>query len=95
MGEKNTFWVRIELKSEGREGHSLPEYVQTASLGQNSIFTHPIFESDFDCLTGKYRILALPLLPLLPLIIQKYLEKILYRMLHTVWVILVDFYVIS
>merc|ERR1711914_18521 len=33
-------------------------------------FTHPIFESDFDCLTGKYRILALFLLPLLPPIIQ-------------------------
>merc|ERR1711917_184714 len=39
--------------------------------------THPIFESDFDCLTGKYRILALSLLPLLPPIIQtkKYDQK--------------------
>ena len=37
---------------------------------KNRNFTHPIFESDFDCLTGKHRILALSLLPLLPLIIQ-------------------------
>ena len=33
---------------------------------ENRNFTHPIFESDFDCLTGKHRILALSLLPLLP-----------------------------
>ena len=26
---------------------------------KSSNFTHPIFESDFDCLTGKHRILAL------------------------------------
>ena len=38
---------------------------------ENRNFTHPIFESDFDCLTGKHRILALSLLPLLPPIIHK------------------------
>ena len=30
LGEKSTFGVRIELKSEEKEGHSLPEYVQMA-----------------------------------------------------------------
>ena len=30
-GVKSTFWVRIKLKSEEKDGHSLPEYVQMAS----------------------------------------------------------------
>ena len=46
---------------------------------KNRNFTHPIFESDFDCLTGKHRILALSLLPLLPLIIQNKIIKIKYK----------------
>ena len=48
----------------------MQKYVETASKSKNSNFTHPIFESDFDCLTGKYRTLAISLLPLLPLKIQ-------------------------
>mgnify|MGYP004270349345 CR=1 FL=1 len=36
--------------------------VYLASLAQIEIFTHPIFESDFDCLTGKNRLHANSLL---------------------------------
>ena len=53
--------------------------VWVAQGRENRNFTHPIFESDFDCLTGKHRILALSLLPLLPLIIQNKIIKIKYK----------------
>ena len=36
--------------------------VYVASRAKIVIFTHPIFESDFDCLTGKNRLHALSLL---------------------------------
>ena len=51
---------------------------------ENRNFTHPIFESDFDCLTGKHRILALSLLPLLPPIIQNKNFKIIHVLYITV-----------
>ena len=36
---------------------------KTASKSRAYFFTHPIFESDFDCLTGKNRLQANSLLP--------------------------------
>ena len=61
-------WIR--MWESAFKGVPVLKYILTASKGQNWNFTHPIFESDFDCLTGKYRILALSLLPLLPLKIR-------------------------
>ena len=58
---------------------------------ENRNFTHPIFESDFDCLTGKHRILALSLLPLLPPIIQ---NKNFKNQLRTVYYSYISFYLV-
>ena len=43
------------------------------------LFTHPIFESDFDCLTGKNRLHALSLLsPLASYKLEKFTKKNLH-----------------
>ena len=53
-----------------------------------SVSTHPIFESDFDCLTGKNRPHANPLLSLLPLTFKKQiLERSIITKYFTVIVI--------
>ena len=48
------------------------------------LFTHPIFESDFDCLTGKNRLHALSLLsPLASYKLKKFTKKIcIFYIMH-------------
>ena len=51
--------------------------VYAPSRAKIVIFTHPIFESDFDCLTGKNRLHALSLLsPLASYKLKKFTKKI-------------------
>ena len=52
--------------------------VYVPSRAKIVIFTHPIFESDFDCLTGKNRLHALSLLS--PLASHK--PKNIYKKMH-------------
>ena len=58
----------------------MQKYIYLASKAQNRNFTHPIFESDFDCLTGNDRFQAL--LSHSPLasynLKQKILKKVLF-----------------
>ena len=43
-------------------GRIVTRCVYSATRAEKAIFTHPIFESDFDCLTGKNRLHAFSLL---------------------------------
>ena len=59
--------------------------VYLASRAKIELFTHPIFESDFDCLTGKYRLHALSLLSPIASDKNKNFKKKIYFWSFFVW----------
>ena len=56
--KKCKFWKNIMFEKKVAFGRKRIGRVYAPSRSKIVIFTHPIFESDFDCLTGKNRLHA-------------------------------------
>ena len=81
-----TNWFVLKKKNKRAHRSSL-FFMEIFSLGEERaatkrpqneaplLFTHPIFESDFDCLTGKNRLHAISLLSLSPLTNKKKTQR--------------------